>query len=85
VLESKGRFLIWDVNLPPRLDDQKDIVVIYLKVGLPNHHIETGYGTRWPEQNQDLAYYQKIANQVGFTTVQQKDDGSLFFLELQKP
>jgi ubiquinone/menaquinone biosynthesis C-methylase UbiE len=85
VLESKGRFLIWDLNLPQRLDDKKDIVVIYLEVKLPDLYIETGYGTRWPEQVQDLAYYKKIAQQAGFITAEQKEDGRVFYMELQKP
>ena len=85
VLESKGRFLIWDVNLPQRLDEEKDIVVIFLEVELPDRKIETGYGTKWPEKIQDLSYYKNIANQVGFIITEQVEDESIFFLELQKP
>jgi ubiquinone/menaquinone biosynthesis C-methylase UbiE len=85
VLESKGRFLIWDINLPQRLDEEKDIAVIFLKVKLPDREIETGYGTKWPNQTQDLSYYKEIANQVGFIIADQNKDESIFFLELQKP
>jgi ubiquinone/menaquinone biosynthesis C-methylase UbiE len=85
VLEPHGRFLIWDINLPLRLDEDKDIAVIFLNIKLQYREIETGYGTKWPELTQDLAYYKKIAEQVGFTAVEQKDEGSIFFLEIQKP
>jgi ubiquinone/menaquinone biosynthesis C-methylase UbiE len=61
VLTSEGRFLIWDAELPRCLDDSKDIVAFYLSIELPDRKIETGYGTKWPESSQGLAYYKKIA------------------------
>jgi ubiquinone/menaquinone biosynthesis C-methylase UbiE len=61
VLGSGGRFLIWDVDLPQRLDEEKDVVALYLNIKLPDKGIETGYGTKWPEQRRGLPYYEKIA------------------------
>jgi hypothetical protein len=45
IVDPAGRFLIWDIDLPPCLDDSRDIVAFYLKIKLPDREIETGYGT----------------------------------------
>jgi ubiquinone/menaquinone biosynthesis C-methylase UbiE len=85
VLVSGGRFLIWDVDLPRCLDEEKDIVAFYLNIKLPDREIETGYGTKWPEQRQGLLYYKEIAGRVGFIASDHKENGRVFYLELQKP
>ena len=85
VLASRGRFLIWDVDLPQCLDEEKDIVAFYLNIKLPDREIETGYGTKWPEQRQGLPYYKEIAERVGFTVSVHKESEQVFYVELQKP
>jgi ubiquinone/menaquinone biosynthesis C-methylase UbiE len=84
ILESKGRFLVWDVNLPTRMDPEKDIVAFYLKAVLPDREIETGYGAKWPEQRKDLSHYKKMAKNSGFKVAEQSENGRIFFLELTK-
>ena len=85
VLVSGGRFLIWDVDLPGCLDEEKDIVAFYLNIKLPDREIDTGYGTKWPEQRQGLPYYMEIAERVGFITSDHKESRRVFYLELRKP
>ena len=85
VLESKGRLLIWDVDLPQRLAEEKDFVAFYLNIRLPDREIETGYGTKWPEQTQGLSYYKGLAERVGFIATDHKESGRVLFLDLQKP
>ena len=85
VLVSGGRFLIWDVDLPQCSDEEKDIVAFYLTIKLPNREVETGYGTKWPEQRQGLPYYKEIAERVGFIASNHEESGRVFSLELQKP
>jgi ubiquinone/menaquinone biosynthesis C-methylase UbiE len=85
VLEPGGKFLLWDAALPPRLDKEKDFVAFYLTITLPGGRVETGYGTRWPEQSTNLAYYKGIAEGVGFSPTSQEENGRLFYLEIQKP
>jgi len=85
VLVSEGRFLIWDVDLPQSLDEEKDIVAFHLNIKLPEREIETGYGTKWPEQRQGLPYYKEIAERVGLTVSDHKESGQVFYLELRKP
>jgi ubiquinone/menaquinone biosynthesis C-methylase UbiE len=84
VLAPGGRFLIWDVELPQRLEQEEDIVAFYLRAKLPDGAVETGYGTKWPEQRQGLSYYQDIAERVGFTVADHEENGQVFHLELQK-
>jgi ubiquinone/menaquinone biosynthesis C-methylase UbiE len=85
VLVSRGRFLVWDVDLPQCLDEGKDIVAFHLNIKLPDREIETGYGTKWPEQMQGLPYYKEMAERVGFVVSDHKESGRVFYLELQKP
>ena len=85
VLVSRGQFLIWDVDLPQCLDEERDIVAFHLNIKLPDREIETGYGTKWPEQRQGLPYYREIAERVGFVASDRKESGRVFYLELQKP
>lgn len=85
VLVPGGRFLIWDVMFPQRLAPDKEIAVFPLLVKLPNEEIIAGYGTLWPEQDQDLSYYVRLADNAGFNIITQTDKDRTFFLELQKP
>ena len=85
VLVPGGRFLIWDVVLPQRLAPDKEIAVFPLLVKLPNEEIDVGYGTLWPEQDQDVSYYIRLADNAGFNIITQTDKDPTFFLELQKP
>lgn len=85
VLAPGGRFLIWDVALPARSDQSKIIVGFPLLVKLPGGEISTGYGTRWPEQEQGFAYYKQLAQEAGFRVIKEQENKPLFYMELQKP
>jgi ubiquinone/menaquinone biosynthesis C-methylase UbiE len=85
VLVSRGRFLIWDVDLPQCLDEERDIVAFHLSIKLPDREIETGYGTKWPEQREGPSYYEEMAERVGLVASDHKGSGRVFYLELQKP
>jgi ubiquinone/menaquinone biosynthesis C-methylase UbiE len=88
VLRAGGRFLIWDAHIPRRPDNvppEQRIVAFELVVQMPGRQIETGYGTRWPSREQDAAYYIQIAEAAGFHLVAQRQQGRVFFLELEKP
>lgn len=85
VLEPNGKFLLWDIELPQRSAEEKDIVAFYLQIKLPDRQIETGYGTKWPERTKDMSYYKEIAERVGFIAAGRQEPGRVFYLELQKP
>jgi ubiquinone/menaquinone biosynthesis C-methylase UbiE len=84
ILESNGRFLIWDVDLPQRTETDKEIVALYLKAILPDREINTGYGTKWPKKRKGLSHYKKMAENSGFKVAEQSENGRIFFLELKK-
>ncbi len=84
VLTPGGRLLIWDVELPERLDGDKDVAVFPLRIRLPGEVITTGYGTRWPERKQDAAYYARLAEAAGFEVLRKQAAGGTLFLELRK-
>jgi SAM-dependent methyltransferase len=85
VLVPGGRFLVWDIALPQRLDPEKEIAVFPLLVKMPNEEINAAYGTLWPEEDQDLAYYVCLAEKASFSVIDQMEKGRTFFLELRKP
>ena len=74
VLAPGGRFLIWDANLPRRFDEEKEVVAFFLLVKLPEGEIDTGYGADWPEEDQDLAYYRRLAENAGFNIAAQREN-----------
>ena len=84
VLKSDGRLLIWDVVFPKRADPKKEFVLFPLKISLPEKEIQTGYGVRWPEEEQGLGHYIQLAEKAGFKVYAQKDHKSWFFIELKK-
>jgi len=85
VLKPGGRFLVWDVVVPIRVEDDKDIAAFPLVVSLLNEEMETGYGTTWPNKEQDLNYYVATAAKVGFEVVDQWERDRIYFVELVKP
>lgn len=85
VLRPEGKFLIWDLILPTCLDENTKVPVILLTIRLPGKVISPGYGTSWPSQKQDLAYYTKLAKAAGFKVLEQEENGQIFSMVLQKP
>jgi ubiquinone/menaquinone biosynthesis C-methylase UbiE len=85
VLQTGGRFLIWDLAIPLRTNQKDDLVVVMLKILLPDTEIETGYGTRWPKKALDISHYLKIADEAGFKSVKQQVNGHSIYCEFRKP
>lgn len=84
VLGPGGRFVIWDVSIPERVDGEQDVLVVPLTVSLPSTEVETGYGVVWPEEPFGLPDYVELAEQTGFDVVEARDDGSVFYLALRR-
>ncbi|MGD8553958.1 MAG: methyltransferase domain-containing protein [Anaerolineales bacterium] len=85
VLMPGGEFLIWDGVFPEKPKDAKEIAAFHLKVTLPNLELETGYGTKWPDQGIDVSHYLAIADSVGFEVVETNHQDMIFSLRLKKP
>lgn len=84
-LKPGAKLRIWDVNLPTRKDDKKKGVIYPFTFRLPNKTIETGYGAAWAKnEEQNMAYYIKIAEKIGFKTIDKKEEKPSFYVEFQK-
>lgn len=81
VLTSKGKFMIWDVEIPEKFGDYKAFLV-RLMVKLPIEEINTGYGVIWKKQN--LEYIKKLAQETNFEILDEWKKDEIFFLELVK-
>ncbi len=84
VLQPGGRFLVWDVILPPRSNPEKEIAAFLFLFRLPSEEVKTGYGTRWYEQGFAMERHVGMANEAGFERMRQVKEGRTFFLELRK-
>lgn len=85
VLEPGGRLLIWDAVFGEQPDPAKGVGVVVLHITLPDREIDTGYGTRWPDEVHDLAYYRGLGREAGFEVVRGEVNDQWFYLELRKP
>ena len=85
VLKFGGRFLVWDVILPTRLKEDKDVAAFPLLVSLPDEEVEAGYGALWPDREQGLGHYSALATKLGFEVIEQRQEGHTFLLELLRP
>lgn len=81
VLKEHGRFLIWDVRIPQRVED-KPFFLLPLEIILPEEKVEAGYGVKLDQQ--DLEYFKGLARRTGFKVVGEWTEDEIFFLELMK-
>ena len=81
VLESNGKFLIWNVNIPRKFADYKAFL-IQLNVELPTEDVEAGYGVLW--QMQSIDYFKDLAQKSNFNIVNEWMKGDILYLELRK-
>jgi SAM-dependent methyltransferase len=84
VLKPGGRFLIWDVIIPPREDAEQDIAAYPFRFILPGEEIETGYGVRWPEAGRKTSEYVRLAEAAGFDVKTHQKDEHVFYIEFVK-
>ena len=84
VLEPGGSLMLWDVNIPERKHEAKDIFVVPLAIQLPKENIKTSYGIGWTGREQDASYYVQLAEKVGFEKSAQEQIGDVFYLRLHK-
>lgn len=84
VLKPGGKLYFWDVLIPPFPGGEKDIFVVPVEILLPDKKISTGYGTLWPNNEQDLAYYKNLGQEVGFEVIITKAKNQNFYLCFQK-
>ncbi len=84
VLKPGGKFLIWDVVIPLKGNNDKVWFVIPLEATVRNEKIETAYGVGWEGREQDVSYLVGLAGEIGFNVVEKEEHDQVFFLELIK-
>jgi SAM-dependent methyltransferase len=84
VLKPGGRLRIWDVQLPVSPDPKKDLAMYPFRFRMPGGDVDTGYGTFFPKEAMDLAYYAKMAEAAGFTVEEREVTGRTFRLVARK-
>lgn len=84
VLKPGGQVLIWDVVIPPRGDTDKELFVVPVLATVFDEEIETGYGVKWKDLEQDLSYFTGLAEEVGFKVVAKEEQDQMFYLHLRK-
>ena len=81
VLKDKGRFLIWDVRIP-NAEGNFEQFIVPLKIKIAEEIIETGYGVKW--QVQDIEHFKQLAQETGFTILEEWSRDEIFHLDLRK-
>ena len=83
VLKPGGHFLIWDAAIPPRGDQPQEWFVVPVSVTVNDKTVQTGYGVRWKNREQDIVYYEDLAVKTGFE-VETRKQGQTFYLRVRK-
>ncbi|TXT53797.1 MAG: SAM-dependent methyltransferase [Promethearchaeota archaeon] len=83
VLKPGGALLIWDLEIPEKSEkDTQSLYGIKLKIDIGKKKIETGYGTRWVQQ--DAQYYIDLAKTVGLKLEDKKVEKGIFYLKFKE-
>jgi len=83
VLKPGGKLLIWGLKIPKKREIDKEIFAARLKVEFKNKSIETGYGTIWEDNEQDIDKFIEIARQNEMKVINQKQGKQYFYLEVK--
>lgn len=84
VLKKDGEFILWDTVIPNNDGDIKDIFVIQLKIKTPIKQIETGYGVSLKENEQDVEYFIKLGEKIGFKVIKREKQDQVFKIIFRK-
>jgi len=83
VLKKGGEFMLWDVNIPKRGNNQKDMIGVELKVILPKETIDAGYGVFW-DKEQNNQHFLNLAQQIGFKIIENEQKDEIYYIRMQK-
>jgi SAM-dependent methyltransferase len=83
VLKKGGEFIIWDLIIPEKKNNNQDFYGIDLSINLGKTKIPTGYAIRWNrEQNFDT--YSKLGEGLGFKIREYKTEKNTFYIRFIK-
>jgi ubiquinone/menaquinone biosynthesis C-methylase UbiE len=84
VLRPGAPFIVWDVAIPPRLPEGKEIIMVRPEIVLRDGTLATGYGVRAQGRRQDLDWFVQLAGRTGLVVEARKQEGSLFRLDMRR-
>jgi len=83
VLKNGGNLVIWDVIMPAKGNDKRDIFFIELRVKIFDRVEETGFGVLWNKEiNRDT--FSNLAKNIGFETLERKVEKDTIFIRFRK-
>ena len=83
VLKLNGEFTLWDLTIPNRKNNVKDLFGVKLEVKIDDKIINTGYAIKWNKE-QDMKYFLNLAKSMGFEILEQKVEKETFYLKFRK-
>jgi ubiquinone/menaquinone biosynthesis C-methylase UbiE len=83
VLKKDGEFVLWDLTIPNRGNNKKDIYGVRLNVKIDDKIIEPGYGVQWNKE-QDMKYLSKLGKKVRFKLLKKEEEKDTFYLRFRK-
>ena len=83
ILKIGGNFVIWDVLMPEKGNDKRDIFYIELRVKIFDRTIEAGYGVSWNKEI-NIDTFTNMAKNIGFETLEKKVDKEIIFIRFRK-
>jgi len=86
VLKPGGVFYVWDAVIPKC--PPQDLLMFYvvpLEVVAAEFRIQTGFGVRWEQSEQDFAQHVSMAEDAGFSMQHEATSEHLFHIVFKKP
>ena len=83
VLKPGGDFLLWDLTIPERSIEEKDIILVILNVKFKDKILDTGYGVKW-DKIQDANHFIDLGKVVGFEVLEQQEEKNIFYIKFRK-
>ncbi len=83
VLKKGGNFVIWDVLIPVKGNDKRDIFFIELKVKIFDRIEEAGFGVSWNKEI-NIDTFTNLAKNIGFETLERKVDKDTIYIRFRK-
>lgn len=84
VMKRRGKLYLWDIAMPPRADEVRDITAFNLEIRLPDRTLRTAYGVRSPSIVHDMEYYRRLTAAAGFQIIEQHLGDTVIFMMLRK-
>lgn len=84
VLKNAGEFTIWDVTIPKYAGGVEDIFLVPLQIKLKHKNITTTYGVLWKQAEQDIEYYVKLGEKIGFKVISKQAMNQIYCVKFRK-